>query len=126
MLVEITSGVYGKNVNGRIRVIRAGETTEVDLDEAKRLVDLGAARFCEPVEFEEKVVDEDVEIPEEEEEVPFSEPLSEAEMMKMTLKQLKQLAAEEGVEPSKLRTKADVIEAIMAERPNLDPEAPIV
>jgi len=54
MLVRIVQGGYGLKINGRNRLVLAGQTAELPDDEAARLLSLGVAVDADPVVTAEK------------------------------------------------------------------------
>ena len=139
--IRIVSGSYGlPQENGRLSVIRRGQTCEVPEKEAERLVNMGVAAFVkEPVlmaemppapvlevapsdtpDGEKNKAPEDLEVPLEDlpyEQIPFD--------------QLKQMAKDAGLPVGKLRSRKNIIDALKEleegeEPPSMDAEAPVV
>ena len=150
MKVEIISGSYGwrKSKDAMPKLIERGGTCEVDEAEAKRLVALGIAAIVREVD-EAPVATASTgrndaapcaDMPSEENgaESGAEAHLDAAQLQEMTVAQLKELAAELGIETAKLRKKDDLIAAIVAvpvepgeeisedDLPNLSAAAPVV
>ena len=150
MKIEIISGSYGwrKTKDAMPKLIERGGTCEVDEAEAKRLVALGVAAIvresgealvasastgrndaapCADMPSEENGTEGDTDAH-----------LDAEQLQEMTVAQLKELAAELGVETTKLRKKDDLIAAIVAvpvepgeeigegDLPDLSAAAPVV
>ena len=150
MKVEIISGSYGwrKTKDAMPKLIERGGTCEVDEAEAKRLVALGVAAIvhesdeapvasastgrndaapCADMPSKENGAEGDTEAH-----------LDAEQLQEMTVAQLKELAAELGIETAKLRKKDDLIAAIAAvpvepgeeagegDLPDLSAAAPVV
>lgn len=150
MKVEIISGSYGwrKTEDAMPKLIERGCTCEVDEAEAKRLVALGVAAIVReadeaPVASGSTVENDDtscVDMPSEENgaEGDAEAHLDEEQLQEMTVAQLKELAADLGIETAKLRRKDDLIAAIAAvsiepgeetgedDLPDLSADAPVV
>lgn len=150
MKVEIISGSYGwrKSKDAMPKLIERGGTCEVDEAEAKRLVALGIAAIVREVD-EAPVATASTgrndaapcaDMPSEENgaESGAEAHLDAEQLQEMTVAQLKELAAELGIETAKLRKKDDLIAAIVAvpvepgeeisedDLPNLSAAAPVV
>lgn len=106
MTVQILCGGYG-GPGGQL--IRHGETVDVTVEEAERLVELGAAQFvltegeaaaakAEPEPIAEEPEPEVSQIPD--------------DLSELTKKQLADVAEKLGLDTSKCRTKADMIALI--------------
>ena len=150
MKVLIISGSYGwrKTKDAMPKLIERGGTCEVDEAEAKRLVALGVAAIvresdeapvasastgrndaapCADMPYKENGAESDAEAH-----------LDTEQLQEMTVAQLKELAAELGIETAKLRKKDDLIAAIVAvpvepgeeigegDLPDLSAAAPVV
>lgn len=146
MKVEIISGSYGwrKNKDAMPKLIERGGTCEVDEAEAKRLVALGIAAIVHeadeaPVASGSTVESGDTPCADMPSEENGAEAHLDAEQLQeMTVAQLKELAAELGIETAKLRKKDDLIAAIVAvpvepgeeisedDLPDLSAAAPVV
>lgn len=150
MKVEIISGSYGwrKTKDAMPKLIERGGTCEVDEAEAKRLVALGVAAIVREVD-EAPVASVSTgrndaapcaDMPSEENgaEGDTEAHLDAEQLQEMTVAQLKELAAELGIETAKLRKKDDLIAAIAAvpvepgeeigegDLPDLSAAAPVV
>ena len=150
MKVEIISGSYGwrKSKDAMPKLIERGGTCEVDEAEAKRLVALGIAAIVREVD-EAPVATASTgrndaapcaDMPSEENgaESDAEAHLDTEQLQEMTVAQLKELAAELGIETAKLRKKDDLIAAIVAvpvepgeeigegDLPDLSAAAPVV
>ena len=150
MKVEIISGSYGwrKTKDAMPKLIERGGTCEVDEAEAKRLVALGVAAIVREVD-EASVASAStgrndaapcVDMPNKENgaESDAEAHLDTEQLQEMTVAQLKELAAELGIETAKLRKKDDLIAAIVAvpvesgeeagegDLPDLSAAAPVV
>ena len=150
MKVEIISGSYGwrKSKDAMPKLIERGGTCEVDEAEAKRLVALGIAAIVREVD-EAPVATASTgrndaapcaDMPSEENgaEGDTEAHLDAEQLQEMTVAQLKELAAELGIETAKLRKKDDLIAAIAAvpvepgeeigegDLPDLSAAAPVV
>ena len=146
MKVEIISGSYGwrKSKDAMPKLIERGGTCEVDEAEAKRLVALGIAAIVHeadeaPVASGSTVESGDTPCADMPSEENGAEAHLDAEQLQeMTVAQLKELAAELGIETAKLRKKDDLIAAIVAvpvepgeeisedDLPDLSAAAPVV
>ena len=150
MKVEIISGSYGwrKSKDAMPKLIERGGTCEVDEAEAKRLVALGIAAIVREVD-EAPVATASTgrndaapcaDMPNKENgaESGAEAHLDAEQLQEMTVAQLKELAAELGIETAKLRKKDDLIAAIVAvpvepgeeisedDLPDLSAAAPVV
>ena len=150
MKVEIISGSYGwrKTKDAMPKLIERGGTCEVDEAEAKRLVALGVAAIVREVD-EAPVASASTgrndaapcaDMPNKENgaESDTEAHLDTEQLQEMTVAQLKELAAELGIETAKLRKKDDLIAAIVAvpvepgeeagegDLPDLSAAAPVV
>ena len=150
MKVEIISGSYGwrKSKDAMPKLIERGGTCEVDEAEAKRLVALGVAVIVREVD-EAPVASastgrndaapcDDMPNKENGAESDAEAHLDTEQLQEMTVAQLKELAAELGIETAKLRKKDDLIAAIAAvpvepgeeigegDLPDLSAAAPVV
>ena len=150
MKVEIISGSYGwrKTKDAMPKLIERGGTCEVDEAEAKRLVALGVAAIVREVD-EASVASASTgrndaapcaDMPNKENgaESDTEAHLDTEQLQEMTVAQLKELAAELGIETAKLRKKDDLIAAIVAvpvepgeeagegDLPDLSAAAPVV
>ncbi len=150
MKVEIISGSYGwrKTKDAIPKLIERGGTCEVDEAEAKRLVALGVAAIVREVD-EAPVASASTgrndaapcaDMPNKENgaESDAEAHLGTEQLQEMTVAQLKELAAELGIETAKLRKKDDLIAAIVAvpvepgeetgegDLPDLSAAAPVV
>ena len=146
MKVEIISGSYGwrKSKDAMPKLIERGGTCEVDEAEAKRLVALGIAAIVHeadeaPAASGSMVESGDTPCADMPSEENGAEAHLDAEQLQeMTVAQLKELAAELGIETAKLRKKDDLIAAIVAvpvepgeeisedDLPDLSAAAPVV
>ena len=150
MKIEIISGSYGwrKTKGTMSKLVERGDTCEVDDAEARRLVALGVAAIVHevdeaPVASGITVESGDtpcVDMPSEENgtEGDAEAYLDAKQLQEMTVAQLKELAAELGIETAKLRKKDDLIAAIVAvpvepgeeisedDLPELSADAPVV
>lgn len=154
MKIEIISGSYGwrKTKDAMPKLVERGGICEVDEAEARRLVALGVAAIVHeadeaPVASGSTVESGDTpcaDMPSEENGAESSaESSAEAhldaeQLQEMTVAQLKELAAELGIETAKLRKKDDLIAAIVAvpvepgeeisedDLPDLSAAAPVV
>ena len=148
MKIEIISGSYGwrKTKDAMPKLVERGGICEVD--EARRLVALGVAAIVHeaaeaPVASGSTVESGDTpcaDMPSEENgaESGAEAHLDAAQLQEMTVAQLKELAAELGIETAKLRKKDDLIAAIVAvpvepgeeisedDLPDLSAAAPVV
>lgn len=150
MKVEIISGSYGwrKSKDAMPKLIERGGTCEVDEAEAKRLVALGIAAIVREVD-EAPVATASTgrndaapcaDMPNKGNgaESDAEAHLATEQLQEMTVAQLKELAAELGIETAKLRKKDDLIAAIAAvpvepgeeigegDLPDLSAAAPVV
>ena len=150
MKIEIISGSYGwrKTKDAMPKLIERGGTCEVDEAEAKRLVALGVAAIVREVD-EAPVASASTgrndaapcaDMPSKENgtESDAEAHLDAEQLQEMTVAQLKELAAELGIETAKLRKKDDLIAAIAAvpvepgeeigegDLPDLSAAAPVV
>ena len=150
MKVEIISGSYGwrKTKDAMPKLIERGGTCEVDEAEAKRLAALGVAAIVREVD-EASVASASTgrndaapcaDMPNKENgaESDTEAHLDTEQLQEMTVAQLKELAAELGIETAKLRKKDDLIAAIVAvpvepgeeagegDLPDLSAAAPVV
>ncbi len=150
MKVEIISGSYGwrKTKDAMPKLIERGGTCEVDEAEAKRLAALGVAAIVREVD-EAPVASASTgrndaapcaDMPNKENgaESDTEAHLDTEQLQEMTVAQLKELAAELGIETAKLRKKDDLIAAIVAvpvepgeeagegDLPDLSAAAPVV
>ena len=150
MKVEIISGSYGwrKTKDAMPKLIERGGTCEVDEAEAKRLAALGVAAIVREVD-EAPVASASTgrndaapcaDMPNKENgaESDTDAHLDTEQLQEMTVAQLKELAAELGIETAKLRKKDDLIAAIVAvpvepgeeagegDLPDLSAAAPVV
>lgn len=150
MKIEIISGSYGwrKTKDAMPKLIERGGTCEVDEAEAKRLVALGVAAIVREVD-EASVASASTgrndaapcaDMPNKENgaESDAEAHLDAEQLQEMTVAQLKELAAELGIETAKLRKKDDLIAAIAAvpvelgeeisedDLPELSADAPVV
>lgn len=150
MKVEIISGSYGwrKTKDAMPKLIERGGTCEVGEAEAKRLVALGVAAIVREVD-EAPVASASTgrndaapcaDMPNKENgaESDTEAHLDTEQLQEMTVAQLKELAAELGIETVKLRKKDDLIAAIVAvpvepgeeagegDLPDLSAAAPVV
>lgn len=154
MKIEIISGSYGwrKTKDAMPKLVERGGICEVDEAEARRLVALGVAAIVHeadeaPVASGSTVESGDTpcaDMPSEENgaesgaESGAEAHLDAAQLQEMTVAQLKELAAELGIETAKLRKKDDLIAAIVAvpvepgeeisedDLPDLSAAAPVV
>lgn len=146
MKIEIISGSYGwrKTKDAMPKLVERGGICEVDEAEARRLVALGVAAIVHeadeaPVASGSTVESGDTpcaDMPSEENGAEAH--LDAAQLQEMTVAQLKELAAELGIETAKLRKKDDLIAAIVAvpvepgeeisedDLPDLSAAAPVV
>lgn len=146
MKIEIISGSYGwrKTKDAMPKLVERGGICEVDEAEARRLVALGVAAIVHeadeaPVASDSTVESGDTPCAD----MPSEENGAEAhldveQLQEMTVAQLKELAAELGIETAKLRKKDDLIAAIVAvpvepgeeisedDLPELSADAPLV
>ena len=146
MKIEIISGSYGwrKTKDAMPKLVERGGICEVDEAEARRLVALGVAAIVHeadeaPVASGSTVESGDTPCAD----MPGEENGAEAhldaeQLQEMTVAQLKELAAELGIETAKLRKKDDLIAAIVAvpvepgeeisedDLPDLSAAAPVV
>ena len=150
MKVEIISGSYGwrKTKDAMPKLIERGGTCEVDEAEAKRLAALGVAAIVREVD-EAPVASASTgrndaapcaDMPNKENgaESDTEAHLDTEQLQEMTVAQLKELAADLGIETAKLRRKDDLIAAIAAvpvepgeevgedDLPDLSADAPVV
>ena len=150
MKIEIISGSYGwrKSKDAMPKLIERGGTCEVDEAEAKRLVALGIAAIVREVD-EAPVATASTgrndaapcaDMPNKAHgaESDAEAHLDAEQLQEMTVAQLKELAAELGIETAKLRKKDDLIAAIVAvpvepgeeisedDLPDLSAAAPVV
>ena len=150
MKIEIISGSYGwrKTKDAMPKLIERGGTCEVDEAEAKRLAALGVAAIVREVD-EAPVASASTgrndaapcaDMPNKENgaESDTEAHLDTEQLQEMTVAQLKELAAELGIETAKLRKKDDLIAAIAAvpvepgeeisedDLPELSADAPVV
>jgi len=119
MLILITNGTYGHTPtlpNGKksqyiVPVSRKTGPVDVDPDEAARLVEAGVAEYVT-----DELVTETETAPAEEEstEKTVTGHLDGTDLETMTVNDLKALANDMGIDTSKLKKKADLIEAISA------------
>ena len=127
--VRIINGSYGKKGKCAIQIIRLGQETELEDEEAERLVDLGVAEIVESVQ-EVAEVQEELDEPQEAEETAHLDP---EEMSKWTKAQLLELATDLGLATAQLKTKQALVDAICAqtiipgeeEAPILEAEEPV-
>ena len=145
MKIEIISGSYGwrKTKDAMPKLVERGGICEVDEAEARRLVALGVEADEAPVASGSTVESGDTpcaDIPSEENgaESGAEAHLDAEQLQEMTVAQLKELAAELGIETAKLRKKDDLIAAIVAvpvepgeeisedDLPDLSAAAPVV
>jgi len=150
MKVKIISGTYGHKVGKYIEPKdRQSEPFEVDDAEAKRIIALGIAEmFVEGVATSEKPQNESGANANPSEQENAAEGENEGEntiegnldakqLETLTIKELKKLADDMGIDTSKMKVKADYINAIVAETveapvddgeapPDLSAEAPLV
>ena len=150
MKVEIISGSYGwrKTKDAMPKLIERGGTCEVDEAEAKRLVALGVAAIVREVDEapvasastgrNDAAPGADMPSKENGAESDAEAHLDTEQLQEMTVAQLKELAAELGIETAKLRKKDDLIAAIVAvpvepgeeigegDLPDLSAAAPVV
>lgn len=146
MKVEIISGSYGwrKTKDAMPKLVERGGICEVDEAEARRLVALGVAAIVHeadeaPVASGSTVESGDTPCADMPSEENGAEAHLDAEQLQeMTVAQLKELAAEFGIETAKLRKKDDLIAAIVAvpvepgeeisedDLPDLSAAAPVV
>lgn len=154
MKIEIISGSYGwrKTKDAMPKLVERGGICEVDEAEARRLVALGVAAIVHeadeaPVASGSTVESGDTpcaDMPSEENgaesgaESGAGAHLDAEQLQEMTVAQLKELAAELGIETAKLRKKDDLIAAIVAvpvepgeeisedDLPDLSAAAPVV
>ena len=146
MKIEIISGSYGwrKTKDAMPKLVERGGVCEVDEAEARRLVALGVAAIVHeadeaPVASGSTVESGDTpcaDMPSEENGAGAH--LDAEQLQEMTVAQLKELAAELGIETAKLRKKDDLIAAIVAvpvepgeeisedDLPDLSAAAPVV
>lgn len=108
-MIKIIRGVYGHQINGRV-VPKDEKSAPFELtpEQEARLVGLGVAEYVEesasPIGFDEQ--------PEEiDETVAHFDP---EQLQELTNAKLKELAEDMGLETGKLKTKAQLIEAITA------------
>ena len=150
MKVEIISGSYGwrKTKDAMPKLVERGGICEVDEAEARRLVALGVAAIVREVD-EAPVASASTgrndaapcaDMPNKENgaESDTEAHLDTEQLQEMTVAQLKELAAELGIETAKLRKKDDLIAAIVAvpvepgeeagegDLPDLSAAAPVV
>lgn len=146
MKIEIISGSYGwrKTKDAMPKLVERGGICEVDEAEARRLVALGVAAIVHeadeaPVASGSTVESGDTPCADMPSEENGAEAHLDAEQLQeMTVAQLKELAAELGIETAKLRKKDDLIAAIAAvpvepgeevsedDLPDLSADAPVV
>ena len=154
MKIEIISGSYGwrKTKDAMPKLVERGGICEVDEAEARRLVALGVAAIIReadeaPVASGSTVESGDTpcaDMPSEENgaesgaESGAEAHLDAEQLQEMTVAQLKELAAELGIETAKLRKKDDLIAAIVSvpvepgeeisedDLPELSADAPVV
>lgn len=146
MKIEIISGSYGwrKTKDAMPKLVERGGICEVDEAEARRLVALGVAAIVHeaaeaPVASGSTVESGDTPCADMPSEENGAEAHLDAEQLQeMTVAQLKELAAELGIETAKLRKKDDLIAAIVAvpvepgeeisedDLPDLSAAAPVV
>ena len=146
MKIEIISGSYGwrKTKDAMPKLVERGGICEVDAAEARRLVALGVAAIVHeadeaPVASGSTVESGDTPCADMPSEENGAEAHLDAEQLQeMTVAQLKELAAELGIETAKLRKKDDLIAAIVAvpvepgeeisedDLPDLSAAAPVV
>ena len=146
MKIEIISGSYGwrKTKDAMPKLVERGGVCEVDEAEARRLVALGVAAIVHeadeaPVASSSTVESGDTPCADMPSEENGAEAHLDAEQLQeMTVAQLKELAAELGIETAKLRKKDDLIAAIVAvpvepgeeisedDLPDLSAAAPVV
>lgn len=126
--VRILSGAYGLRANGRTNLVLKGNTCCVEDDEAKRLVDLGAAVVvgeAAPKPTEKPAAIEADEPAETEEDDADVEDDEEIELETMTNAQLIAMCKEMGINTKTLTNKTKLINAIKAkqdEMPDLGAE----
>ena len=144
MEIVIKSGSYGwrKTKNAVPKLIERGGTCDVDEAEARRLVALGVAEIVCKAD-EDKGINADMPrvnmMDDEAEAVDSAEAHLDAEQLEeMTVTELKELAADLGLDTAKLRKKDDLIAAISAvpvvpgeevgedDLPDLSAAAPVV
>lgn len=118
-MVKIIKGTYGHKVGKVIKPVNAGETVELSAEQEARLIKLGVA---EKVEAAPTGKHENEEINQN----PAGGQSGEVEQLpeyneNMKLEELKNIAAQYGVDASKLKTKKDVVAAIDAARAELPP-----
>lgn len=137
MKIEIISGSYGwrKTKDAMPKLVERGGICEVDEAEARRLVALGVAAIVH--EADEAPVASGSTV-ENGAESGAEAHLDAEQLQEMTVAQLKELAAELGIETAKLRKKDDLIAAIVAvpvepgeeisedDLPDLSAAAPVV
>ncbi len=152
LTVKIISGTYGCKIKGRIvPKDHTSEPFELEDVEAKRIVSLGIAEIItEDVATSgngEEVVpptvnpsdDENSSNGENEGENDMVVHLDAEQLKEMTIKELKALAEDMGIDTSKMKVKDDYIQAIVSEEvsvpsddengetpPDVSPEAPVV
>lgn len=146
MKIEIISGSYGwrKTKDAMPKLVERGGICEVDEAEARRLVALGVAVIVHEADeapvASGSTVESGADMPSEENgaESGAEAHLDAEQLQEMTVAQLKELAAELGIETAKLRKKDDLIAAIVAvpvepgeeisedDLPDLSAAAPVV
>lgn len=148
LTVKIISGTYGHNTGKRIEPKDCTcEPFSLTDDEAKRLVSLGVAKivFNEVATVKNDVIssgqsvnpsdDENGNNGEFEGENDMSGHIDATSLEEMTIKDLKRLAGDMGIDTSKMKRKAEYIEAIANVElpissddipPDISPEAPVV
>lgn len=137
MKIEIISGSYGwrKTKDAMPKLVERGGICEVDEAEARRLVALGVAAIVHEADEAPVASGSTVESGAES---GAEAHLDAEQLQEMTVAQLKELAAELGIETAKLRKKDDLIAAIVAvpvepgeeisedDLPDLSAAAPVV
>lgn len=140
--VKMINGAYGQRVGGKTRLVRLGETCQVDDQEAARLVGLKVAEYVEEESEAVPPVPPTIDIdgsggnPPAQEDEPDQErdAYTQDELDAMTKDSLLEIAAQLGLKANARMSKADIIQAIHAALthadkpapPDLSPEDPVI
>lgn len=140
--VKIINGAYGQRVGGKTRLVRLGETCQVDDQEAARLVSLKVAEYVkeepEAIQPAPPTIDIDEsggDAPGQEDEPgPERDTYTQDELDAMTKDSLLKIAAQLGLKANVRMSKADITQAIHGvlvhadepAPPDLSPEDPVV
>lgn len=124
MIVEILCGGYGCPTKTGVHTVAHGERCEVSDDEAARLVGLGVAKYVFSAPTVPETVPMDVPATAEGNDTPAAEAsqggseaahLDPDQLHDMTVANLKNLAADMGIDTKQLKTKDALIQSICAE-----------